>query len=162
MDRHQHAVVSLKNVLCSAPVLAYPQFQKPFTVQTDAFNIGLGSVLAQIDDNGKERVIAYASRTLSGRKRNYTTIEKEALAIVFAVQHFRVYSLAHDFCIVTDNSALRWLNSVEPKGRIARRIKTLQEHKVTRKHRPGSFNQNVDALSRLNHPMAGIDQPGPN
>ena len=89
----------------------------------------------------------FSSRTLSGRERNCTATEKEALAIVFAVQHFCVYLLCHDFCIVTDNSALRWLHSVGPKERIARWIMTIQEYKFTFKHRPGSFNQNADALS---------------
>ena len=54
MDKHQRAFVSLKNLLCSAPVFAYPQFKKPFIVQTDASDVGLGAILAQIDDKGKK------------------------------------------------------------------------------------------------------------
>ena len=76
---------------------------------------------------GGERAIAYASYTLSQRDRNYSTMEKEALAVVTATKHFRVYLLGRKFHVITDNSALRWLHSLEPKGRIARWIKDLQE-----------------------------------
>ena len=152
-DALQHESFStLKRSLCEAPILAYPDFDRPFILQTDASNVGLGAVLAQVDHTGCERVIAYASCTLSKRERNYSAMEKEALAIVFAVKHFRFYLLGRSFCIATDNSALRWLHSMEPKGRIARWIMDLQEFEFTIKHRSGDCNSNADALSRLNHP----------
>ena len=118
-DHHQDAFQALKTLLCSAPVLTHPRFDQPFILQTDASNVGLGAVLAQIDTNGNEQAISYASRTLTPRERNYSTMEKEALAIIFATEHFRFYLLGRPFKIVTDNSALAWLHSVEPKGRIA-------------------------------------------
>ena len=113
--------------------------------------MGLGAILAQLDTDGTERVVSYASRTLTPREKNYSTMEKEALAIVFATEHFRYYLLGRQFQIVTDNSALTWLHSVEPKGRIARWIMKLQEFDFTISHRRGGDNQNADALSRLNH-----------
>jgi len=150
-DQHQHAFQTLKHQLCSAPVLAYPDFDRPFLLQTDASDVGLGAILAQHDGNGQERVIAYASYTLSPREQNYSTMEKEALAVVFAVKHFRFYLLGKRFSVITDNNALRWLHSLEPKGRIARWIMDLQEFEFNIQHRPGKSNQNADALSRLNH-----------
>ena len=120
-------------------------------IQTDASDVGLGAILAQHDGNGQERVIAYASYTLSPREQNYSTMEKEALAVVFAVKHFRFYLLGKRFSVITDNNALRWLHSLEPKGRIARWIMDLQEFEFDIQHRPGNANQNADALSRLNH-----------
>ena len=150
-DSHQDAFLTLKAHLCSAPILAYPKFDKPFILQTDASNVGLGAALAQLDTDGTERVVSYASRTLTPREKNYSTMEKEALAIVFATEHFRYYLLGRQFQIVTDNSALTWLHSVEPKGRIARWIMKLQEFDFTISHRRGGDNQNADALSRLNH-----------
>ena len=119
-EKHEHAFSQLKTFLCSAPVLAYPRFDQPFILQTDASDVGLGAVLAQLDPQGKERVISYASCTLTCRERNYTTMEKEALAVVYAVKHFRVYLLGHKFTVITDNSALKWLHSLQPKGRTAR------------------------------------------
>lgn len=120
-------------------------------LQTDASDVGLGAVLAQHDANGRERVIAYASYTLSQRERNYSTMEKDALAVVNAMKHFRVYLLGRKFQVIADSSALRWLHSLEPKGRIARWIMDLQEFEFEVQHRPGNSNQNADALSRLNH-----------
>ena len=111
--------------------------------------MGLGTVLAQHDINGTERVIAYASCTLSNREHNYTTIEKEALAVVFAVKHFCCYLLGTKFRVITDNSALEWLHSIEPKGHIAYWIMDLQEFDFDVVHRPGGSCQNTDALSRL-------------
>ena len=69
---------------------------------------------------GNERVVSYTSRTLTPLGQDYTAMEKKALAIVRAREHFRIYLLGHTFQIVTDNSALRWLHSVEPNERIAR------------------------------------------
>ena len=148
---HQASFLQLKDYLCSAPVLAYPQLDKPFIVQTDASTVGLGAILTRLDDSGKERVVSYASRTLTAREQNYTAMEKEALAVVFATKHFRVYLLGNQFQLVTDNSALKWLHSVEAKGRLARWVMDLQEYNFTIKHRAGSANQNADALSRLHH-----------
>ena len=145
----EHAFLQLKSLLCSAPILAYPQFNKRFFLQTDASDSGLGAVLTQVDNNGCERVISYASRSLSDREKVYSTTEKEALAIIFAVSHYRVYLLGREFTLVTDHSALQWLQSVEPKGRLARWVMALQEFCFIVKHRPGTANKNADALSRL-------------
>ena len=118
-------------------------------MQTDASDVGLGAVLSQIDKSGNEHVVAYASKTLSPREKNYSTTEKEAFAIQFGTQHFRVYLLGRKFTISTDHSALSWLHSMEPKGRIARWLMDLQEFDFEVKHRAGRVHNNADALSRL-------------
>ena len=77
-------------ILCSEPVLQYPDFSKPFNITTDASGCAVGAVLSQ-GEIGKDRPIAYASRLLQGAELNYSTIEKECLAIVYAVRHFQLY-----------------------------------------------------------------------
>ena len=144
-----NSFTQLKQQLCAAPILAYPQFDRMFTLYTDASDVGLGAVLAQNDDTGVERVVAYASRALSERERRYATTEKEALAIHYATEHFRLYLLGRRFKIVIDHSALKWLSSIEPKGRLGRWIMDLQEFQFFVEHRAGKIHQNADALSRL-------------
>ena len=79
------------------------------------------------------------------------------MAVVFAIDHFRPYLLGTKFALVTNHSALRWLHSVEPKGRFARWVMDLQEYSFDIFHRPGSANGNADALSCLSHNLS--DQP---
>lgn len=98
--------------LTSTPILAFPDYKKPFHLATDASNTGLGAVLSQVDDNGKERVIYYASRTLNQAEKNYSTIERELLAIVFAVEKFKYYLYGTEFTITTDHNPLTYLNNL--------------------------------------------------
>ena len=139
----------LKHLLCSAPILAYSDFSQAFILQTDASDYGVGAVLSQLDELGNEKVIAYASKALSPREQKYSTTEKEAFAVVFGTAHFRVYLLGRHFKLVTDHSALRWLHTMEAKGRLARWIMDLQEFDFSVAHRAGRIHNNADALSRL-------------
>ena len=83
----------LKESLCTSPVLHSPCLDQPFTLQTDALSRGIGAVLSQISDQGEKHPIAYFSRKLLPREENYSTIEKECLAVKLGVQTFRVYLL---------------------------------------------------------------------
>lgn len=138
----------LKNALTTAPVLAYPDFKHDFILDTDASQEGLGAVLSQEID-GKERVIAYWSKSLSKPERNYCVTRKELLAIVKAVDHFHHYLYGRKFELRTDHSALTWLlNFKNPEGQVARWIQKLQEYDFNIQHRKGIAHQNADALSR--------------
>ncbi|CAK1587698.1 unnamed protein product [Parnassius mnemosyne] len=95
----------LKEKLTSAPLLQYPDFSQPFIVTTDASNYAVGAVLSQ-GPIGKDKPIAYASRTLNKQEGNYSTTEKELLAILFAVKTFRPYIYGNKFKIVTDHRPL--------------------------------------------------------
>ena len=143
----------MKNVLIETlnmkSILVHPQFDREFILQTDASDYGLGAVLSQIDQNGCEKVIVFASRTLSDCERKYSTTEKEACAVVYAMNHFRVYLLGRKFTVVTDHNALRWLYSMEAKDRLARWVMGLQEFQFTVQHRVGRLHLNANALSRL-------------
>ena len=151
---HIHAFNILKQKLAQAPILAYPQFGKnspPFILQTDASSVGLGCVLEQ---NG--HVIAYASRALSKAEQQYSVIQKECLAAVFAMKQFRHYLLGRKFQLLTDHSPLQWLSSQKMEGLLCRWALALQEYDFTIKYRKGSLNANADALSRCIHPETSL------
>lgn len=150
-NKQQNAFDRLKQMLIQAPILTYPDFNKPFIIYTDASGIGLGAVLSQKGEDKKEYVIAYASRSLNPAEKNYTITDQECLAIVWAIKHFQHYLGMKPFEIVTDHSALKWLQTCKiPKGRRARWIMELQQYDFTIRHRPGKTNTNADALSRIN------------
>ena len=158
-SKQKEAFETLKALLCNAPILAYPQLDKQFILQTDASDLGLGAVLTQKDQFGKGHVIAYSSRSLTDREKGYSATEKEALAVVFAVNQFHVYLLGSKFLLVTDHSALRWLHSLELKGRLGRWVMDLQEFSFGVQHRSGVNNGNADSLSRLPYNLANSEQP---
>ncbi|MCG7879381.1 MAG: RNase H-like domain-containing protein, partial [Candidatus Thiodiazotropha endolucinida] len=147
-DTCQNAFERLKEHLVNAPILVYPDFMKEFILDTDASHNSIGAVLTQKHD-GKERVVSYASRTLSKSERKYSVTRKEMLALVYFVKHFRHFLLGRKFLIRTDHSALKSLmKTKEPEGQQARWIETLAEYDFEVKHRPGKRHGNADALSR--------------
>uniref|UniRef100_A0A5S6QP72 RNA-directed DNA polymerase n=1 Tax=Trichuris muris TaxID=70415 RepID=A0A5S6QP72_TRIMR len=143
-QRHDDAFHSLKTALTTAPTLATPNLHLEFQLHTDASDVGLGAVLEQAG-----HVISYASRLLRMAERNYSTIEKECLALMFAVKQFRHYLLGRHFTIWTDHCPLQWLSSQKMEGRPARWALALQEFDFTIKYKKGLNNGNADALSRL-------------
>ena len=146
-DQCQEAFEQLRQKLVSAPVLSFPDFSKPFVLETDASDTGIGSVLSQIQDDGTERVIAYASRVLSKPERRYCVTKKELLAVVASVKHFRPYLLGRAFVLRTDHGSLTWLrNFRNPEGQLAR---WLEEFDFSIVHRRGRKHGNADALSRM-------------
>ena len=145
----QEAFLKLRCCLCTAPVLAFPHFERPFLLDTDASNTGIGGVLSQLDDEGTEHVVAFASRTLSKSERRYCVTRRELLAVVVFTQHFRPYLLGREFTLRTDHGCLSSLQSFkEPEGQLARWLEKLQEYNFRVVHRPGKKHRNADALSR--------------
>lgn len=147
----------LKNHLITAPILSCPDYSKPFEVHTDASDYGIGGVLTQTLD-GQEKVIAYMSKSLSQQERNYSATEREALAVLIAVEHWRCYlDNGLKFTVYTDHSSLKWfLNINNPTGRLARWGIRLSAHNFEIKHRKGSENVVPDSLSR-SVPVSTID-----
>ncbi|XP_075768775.1 uncharacterized protein LOC142821515 isoform X2 [Pelodiscus sinensis] len=142
------AFQELKDRLVRAPVLAQPDFNKPFTLQTDASEVGLGAVLTQ-EEEGQEHPILYLSRKLFPREKGYATIEKEALALKWAVDSLRYFLLGDEFTVVTDHAPLQWMQQMKDTNpRILRWYLSLQPYKFRVVHRPGSANGNADWLSR--------------
>lgn len=143
------AFVTLKECLIKAPILRVPDPNRRFIVQTDASDVGIGAVLSQLEENGEEHPIAYASRKLQPRETKYSAIEKECLAIVWALKYFKYYLYGQAFTIYTDHKPLTWLNTMKNSNqRLTRWILTLQEYRYEIHHRPGTQNKNADGLSR--------------
>ena len=144
----REAFVRLKKALISPPILAMPEDTGQFYLDTDASDTAVGSVLSQMQ-NGVERVIAYAGRTLKPNERNWCITRRELLAIVVYTKHFRQYLLGRSFVIRTDHSALTWLRRTsEPIGQNARWLEQLEEYDYTVQHRAGNKHGNADAMSR--------------
>jgi len=128
-------------------VLKYPDFTEEFIVITDASAFAIGAVLLQ-EKIGNDRPIAYANRVFSWTEQNYNTTEKELLAIVWAVKHFRPYIYGTKFKIVTDHKSLTWLFNVnDPGSRLIRWRLKLEEYDYEIIYKTGRVNANADALS---------------
>ena len=150
------AFAALKRALVSAPILSYPDFDKPFILQTDLCATGLGAVLAQIGDVRKERVISYASRSTRGTERHLAPTNGECLAVVWGIQHYDPYLRGTKFTVQTDHSAITWLmTSQNLTGKLMRWALILQEYDFDVQYRAGRVHRNVDALSRYPADAAG-------
>jgi len=105
-DECESAMQSLKETLMSSPVLALPKDEGVYVLDTDASNFSIGAVLSQ-NQNGEERVIAYASKVLSRSERNYCVTRREMLAAVYYMRAFRQFFIGRKFLIRTDHAALQ-------------------------------------------------------
>ncbi len=147
----REAFNKLKEALCSAPVLRYPDFERPFYISTDASGYGLGAVLFQVygEDNQDELPVGYASRSLKDAELRYSATEREALAVWWACEHFIDFIDDREVTIYTDHKALLALPHKELNNRRLQLIAhKLQEFRYEIKYRPGKQNANADALSR--------------
>ena len=147
----EEAFSKLKEFLTSAPILALPDWSKPFIVDTDASDFGIGAVLSQCQEDGKEHVISYASWLLTKPERNHCVTRKE-LRISSCYISPSLPSVS-DWCTIHDSDWLRCIdmakNFKSPEGQLARWLEKLQEYQFTIVHRPGLKHNNADALSRL-------------
>lgn len=158
----EEAFQNVKALFIGTIHLAYPDYTKPFYVQCDASEYGLGSQLFQYDEDRNIRVITMASRLLKGSELNYTTSEKELLAIVWAVLKFRIFILGTQIFIITDHLALTFLMKCRLlSGRLTRWILILQEFDLQIQHCSGKENVVADILSRYPQKETGelLDPP---
>uniref|UniRef100_A0A2N9FX66 Integrase catalytic domain-containing protein n=1 Tax=Fagus sylvatica TaxID=28930 RepID=A0A2N9FX66_FAGSY len=145
----QEAFTKLIGKLTSAPIMQAPDWSLPFELMCDASDYAIGAVLGQRKDK-KPHVIYYASRTLNSAQMNYTTTEKELLAIVFALDKFRSYLIGSPVVCFTDHAALKYLfTKKDAKARLIRWILLLQEFNLIIKDKKGVENVVADHLSRL-------------
>ena len=151
----QKAFETLKDALLGPEVMAYPRSGCKYILDCDASNYCLGGVLSQIQD-GRERVLAYGSKTMNSAERNYCVTDRECLAVKYFCEHFKHYLLGQPEGMVTirtDHQALKWLFSMkEPKARIARWIEALSSFTFSIEYRPGKLHGNADGMSRCPDP----------
>jgi hypothetical protein len=150
-DEEKRAFFKLRDALTSDSILKHPEWDQPFELHTDASHSGLGAVLSQRVD-GKECVIAYASRALAKTEIPYSVWELECLAMIWATRLFRMYLTNTKFKIFTDSRAAKSLveaNDAAAGGRLLRWRLALTEFEFEVYHRKGEKNGNADGLSRL-------------
>ena len=136
---HERCFESLKGKLVESPILALPDLSKTFCLRTDASNKALGAVLFQYV-NSVPQPVSYASRKLLDREVNYATVEKECLAIVWAIDKFKYYLFGREFILETDHRPLQYLQSSRGKNsRLTRWSLALQTYKFNVSHVPGPW-----------------------
>lgn len=148
-DECDRAFRDLKEAVCTHSVLHSPDFEKPFILQTDASGVGLGAVLLQ-EVEGERRPVVFLSRKLLDRETRYSTVEKECLAMKWAIDTLRYYLLGRHFFLETDHRALQWLHRMRDANmRIAGWYLALQPYDFTVHYRSGKSNVVADFLSRM-------------
>ena len=148
-DECKNAFDNLKSRLTSAPIIQPPNWALPFEIMCDASDYAVGAVLGQKVDKASH-VIHYASMTLNDAQRNYSTTEKEMLAVVYALDKFRQYLLGTKVIVYSDHAALRYLmTKKEAKPRLIRWVLLLSEFDIEIRDKKGAENLVADHLSRL-------------
>ena len=150
-DAHTETFEKVKALLLSAPPLAYPRFNQPFFVATDASSVGIGAVLYQIDPKTKKkRWISFQARSLSKSERNYSATKRELLAIVFALARFHHHIWGSKFTLFTDHAALVFLHTQKTlNGMMTTWYETLFAYDFKVYHKPRVRNILPDHLSRF-------------
>ena len=144
----QQAFETLKNCLITPPVLKQADGTKPYILRTDASSYALGAVLLQ-GEGPTEHPIEYASRLLTQAERNYSTTEREALAVVWALKKFRGYVEETEVIVASDHQPLKWLLTLKsPTGRLARWALEIQSFNLKVQYISGKVNVVADMLSR--------------
>lgn len=150
-DECQRAFEAVKAILSNSPVLMTPNFEKDFILTVDASDIGAGAVLQQESGDGIVHPVCYFSQKFNQHQRNYSTIEKEALSLVLAINHFDVYlCTSNEILVYTDHNPLIFINKMKNKNqRILRWALYLQAYNIELRHIRGKDNVVADHLSRV-------------
>ena len=148
-DVQRHAFQTLKQKLCEATVLYAPKSSKPFIIRSDSSDYAVGASLSQVDDSGLERPIAFASAKLSDVQRRWSTIEREAYGILFALKKFEYIIFGRKIELYTDHNPLQYLTASAPNSpKLTRWLLSLARFDITVRHIKGRDNVIADCLSR--------------
>ncbi len=143
---------NIKALLCSEPVLSAPNFEVAFKLEVDASEVGASAVLLQEDKGEINHPVCYYSKKFNRSQRNYSTIEKEALALLLALQHFEVYvgSSILPVVVYTDHNPLTFISRMRNQNqRLMRWSLIIQNYNLEIKYKKGTENVVADALSRV-------------
>ena len=146
----QKAFETLKELLISSEVMAYPRTDRPYKLYTDASDTCVGGILVQDDKAGVEKVVQYISHQLSNTQRKWSTIEKEAYAVVYCIDKLRAYLYGAEFTVFTDHKPLRSLFTKEMRNtKIQRWGVFLAEFGAKIRYIQGARNVRADLMSRM-------------
>jgi hypothetical protein len=155
-DEIQDAFLSLRESFACSIQLVHPRDELPYAIYTDASKLGISSVLTQESDSGETIVVSTASRVLPPVERRYSICEQEHLAVVYALQKFRIYVTGHSVTVYLDNKALSFLKRCNlTSSRVTRWVMQLQEYDLKIVHIKGTENFFADILS---HNPVGLSQ----
>ncbi|KAG0755447.1 hypothetical protein G6F33_011500 [Rhizopus arrhizus] len=156
-EEKDQAFRQIQECIINATILKYPEPNKLYKLYTDASDIGLGAVLVQFDEIlNEDRPICFLSRKLMVSEMNYPTVEKELLAVIYALKKLRKYLLDKSFELYTDNTAVRYLFcKMDPGQKLQRWVLAVQEYIFKVYHLPGKSNVVADVLSR--YPPSQLD-----
>ena len=166
-EPQQKSFQNAKMLLVNSSFLTHFDPKKPVVLACDASPYGVGAVQSHEMEDGTEKPITFASRTLAPAERNYAQLDKEALAIVFSVKRFHQYLFARTFSIQSDHKPLQYLlgetRGIPPmaSARVQRWALTLSAYTYVIRYKPGAKLMNADALSRLPLPEQPKDIPLP-
>jgi hypothetical protein len=147
-EKHERAFLELKRTLKESVELFQPDFSKPFILETDASKTGISGILSQEYD-GIDSPIAFTSRKLVQHEVKHSTSEKECLAMLWSMEHFKYFLHVTEFTLITDHKALECLNTGEIKSlKIQRLMDRLANLGYEVKYKKGSEIPHVDCLSR--------------
>ena len=149
-QKHTDALEKIKQILTSKPILVPPKHDREYIIMADATQYTIAGILAQKDDDGVERNVAYFSRKLLPNEVNYSVLEKEALGILASCLKWHDWIYGHRVVARTDHRALAFLDSTaQHNARIARWKIILSNYDITTEYRKGANHGNCDALSRI-------------
>jgi transposase InsO family protein len=149
----QSAFETLKNALITSPILAMPDFERQFILTTDSSTASAAWILSQKDHENRERVVSYGGRSLRKNETKWSVSELECLALVEGVREFHVYLASRPFLVVTDHSALTFIQRMKlcdmGNNRLTRWALFLQSYNFEIVHKKGSLLTSADAISRI-------------
>src|SRR5208282_6027028 len=145
----------LKTALITAPVLVSPDFSKPFILTCDASVTGIGFILSQNDDGGREHVICFGGRGLRPNETRWGITDLELLALVTGVKTYHTYLADQPFEVVTDHVSLSFLKTMRFTGnnRLTRWALFLHPYRFSVRYMKGALLRSADALSRIERPV---------